>query len=256
MKQLEFTRLTECPDLYNFQENRFNFRNGLIYEGIFYPMPEPERDRIIIKDEIKGFPYKPYIEGLKEGWNEPIPKGREKVLGLSLDYEPLRYFEIDKSVRSEWAFDFGFSIGRLYHAWFCICENIDDYIKTWDIEKNKYESNNKTFADKLECDNRDSLIKILTELINGQQGKRIAYVIMVLDINKWIAFDDRKSLYSLMRNQFTFMTSDQSINKYLNKYDTCKDQSYENQKPIENYFIKNGIDMVELEKIREKLQSI
>lgn len=259
MKQLNFTRLTKCPELYNIQENLFNFRHGRIDEGIFYPMPEPERERIR-NGEIKGFPYKPYYEGLKEGWNEPIPKESEKVLDLSFNYEPLQYFvsdKVDKSVRSEWAFDFGFSIGRLYHAWFCICENIDEYIKAWEIEKGNFESKNKTFADCLKCGNNDLLIKNLAELINGQKGKRIAHVIMVLDMNKMLTYDTRKSLYIKMKEQFTFETEDESINKFLRLYDRANDKACRKQEPIDDFLKEQRlIDMVELDKIREKLQSL
>lgn len=233
MRRINFDSLRKCDDLYNYQSNVFEFENGIVDEvGSFYPMPIKARDLIMqghyskpidsnTPDKLTKFNYQSYFEGVKSGYNELLPKDNATILELAVTNITLKYTEVDRVCSNSNAYDFGVAVGRLYHAWIYIADNVDEFKKLWEVLLIDFENENKTFSDCLNVDDKVVLLKKLHVLIDGFKGKRIAHVLMVLIDRKKIDFRFQNKIYDLMRLEFTFKTSDESISKYL-KYDFAK----------------------------------
>lgn len=229
MRKINFENLSKCDDLFYFQLNRFDFEQSLIWNGTFYPMPKKARDLILpghsTFEKIKVFNYESYINGLKDGYSEMMPKDSNGVIErITISECTLKYRESDKVCEPGMSYEFGVEVGMLYHAWIYIADNIDEFIKVWDVLRMEFENENKTFADRLNVEDKENYLLKLHSLIDGVKGKRIAHVLMYLFDNGIIDVIFRNKIYDLMRNEFTFKTSDESINKYLKYNNEKKDE--------------------------------
>jgi hypothetical protein len=233
MKRINFDNLRKCEALYNIQENIFDFGNSFTFgeEEEFFPMPEKARDLVMVGHYSKPidestpeklkFNYHAYIAGLRVGYSEQLPKTNDAILDLAFMNISLKYTHVDKVCSNSECNTFGVAVGSVYKAWIYIADNIEEFCRLWEVSLIDFENDNKTFADLLNVDDKDMLLKKLHVLIDGFKGKRIAHVLMVLIDNRKIDFRFQNKVYELMRLEFTFETTDESINKYL-KYNFDK----------------------------------
>jgi hypothetical protein len=236
MRRINFDNLRKCEPLFNIQKNKFDFDSGLIYGdcGEYYPMPISVRDLVLeghyskaidenTPEKLSKFNYQSYIKGLEVGYSEPLPKGNAAVFELATKEVYLSYFPQFMVCDVSQSNDFGVAVGRLYHVWVYIADNVEEFTKLLNILIIDFENANRTFADCLTFDDKEKLLNKLHLLIDGKQGKRIAHVLMFLFENgiidkKHIYSRGMEKLYNLMRQEFIFKTSDASINKFFTKY--------------------------------------
>lgn len=139
MEKIDFDSLRKCEDLYNFQVNRYDFDNGIIYANDstrrWYPMPISGREMIADVSHpdrpIKKFDYSEYVHGLndvyngmKVGYNEPLTDILN--IAISFYYSP-GYVSHNGLSGSTDSYEYGCKVGRLYHAWMYIANNIEKF---------------------------------------------------------------------------------------------------------------------------------
>lgn len=230
MRRINFDNLRKCEALYNFQENTFDFANSLLYgeDREYIPMPikardlrSPRHNPHLQIDRLSYFNLKSYVAGVRVGYSEPLPNSNEKILELAAENIILKYRDADKVCENSQANEFGVAVGMCFRAWVYIADNIEEFTKLWQVLLKEFEGEMKIFADCLIIENKEVLLRKLHLLIDSFKGKRIAHVLMVLIDKKMIDFRFRNKIFELMRIEFSFNTSDESINKYL-KYDFSK----------------------------------
>ncbi len=280
MIRINFDSLRKCDDLYNYQSNVFEFENGIVDEvGAFYPMPIKARDLIMQghyskpiseykPDKLTKFNYQSYFEGVKAGYNELLPKDNAAVLEIAVTDIILKYTEVDRVCSNSNAYDFGVAVGRLYHAWVYIADNVDEFARAWNLQKKIYENLNKDFADYLTCNNKDAMIEKIA-MLEDKSNKRIAHLIMWLTENDKINFNVRSILYDAIRKEFSIDIKNSGVDDFLNAYENTVQLAMQRKvntidlvseikqdRKHEKYSVVKKIDLLEYKKINDLLLTI
>ena len=155
MKKLNLQKLKKFSEhLTNLQVNRFDFESGIIVSGDWFPMPVSGRELIAIPGHedrpIKSFNYQKYIQGLKDGYNEPVADPLKSI--IEYDYLPA-YFISMGECESTQAYDFGFEVGTCFRAWRMICDNAESYTQEFQLLIDAYNVENKIKTDKKKITN-------------------------------------------------------------------------------------------------------
>ena len=249
MKKLNLQKLKKFSEhLTNLQVNRFDFESGIIVSGDWFPMPVSGRELIAIPGHedrpIKSFNYQKYIQGLKDGYNEPVADPLKSI--IEYDYLPA-YFISTGECESTQAYDFGFEVGTCFRAWRMICDNAVVYGKEFNKMIDAYNSQFNTFADLLNVTEKEKLIDKIRPLLNNAKGVRVANVLRCLEDLNYLKFkiDDRirNKVYKIIRSEFSLDFSDESVNKQLRLFETHRHKSDNKKNLIQKdfQFIKDAI---------------
>lgn len=231
MRKINFDNLRKCEDLYNFQVNTFDFENGLFYgeDGVWYPMPITARDLIMqghyskpidenTPKKLTKFNYQSYISGLEFGYYEQLPKSNEAIIELAATEVRLSYFEHSMICEPTHSRNYGEAVGRLYYAWIYIADNVDEFIKVWNIQKSIYEKANKSFVDYLTCENKNAMIEKISNL-DRNTPKQIFIILKALLNNNILLISSNEQMYKLYYAQFGYIKNYDTLKRGLNQYD-------------------------------------
>ena len=102
---------------------------------------------------------------------------------------------------------------------------------------------------------KGSFLTKIAPMINNQEAKQIAYLMIHLDIENYILFPKKRTeIYKIMRSDFSIITSNKSINDYLGKYYRAKEKSLIKNIDVISLFEESGLKITEFEKIKSLMQ--
>jgi hypothetical protein len=102
---------------------------------------------------------------------------------------------------------------------------------------------------------KDSFIIKIAPLINNQEAKQIAYLLIYLDIEKYILFPKKRTeIYKIMRSDFSIIPTNKSINDYLGKYFSAKEKSLITENVVISLFEEFYLKITELDNIKSLMK--
>ena len=247
MRRINFDNLRKCEPLFNIQKNKFDFDSGLIYGdcGEYYPMPITVRDLVLeghyskaidenTPKKLSKFNYQSYIKGLEVGYSEPLPKDNAAVFELATKEVYLSYFPQDMVCETHQSNNFGVAVGRLYHAWVYIADNVEEFSKVWNAQKEMDKKANRTFAEYLTFEDKSGLIEKI-KAADRSTPKNIYIILKALFDNGILVMNNNETIYEMFYAEFGYHKSYDSLKTGLNYYTFEKPDTKNEQKIINMY---------------------
>lgn len=102
---------------------------------------------------------------------------------------------------------------------------------------------------------KESFIIKIAPLINNQEAKQIAYLLIYLDIEKYILFPKKRTeIYKIMRSDFSIIPTNKSINDYLGKYFSAKEKSLMTKIVVISLFEEFYLKITELDNLKSLMK--